>query len=294
MTERKRDIPRIDRILGVAFVVGILLLLYPTVSNWWNEGRQTRVVESYTETAEQLDDDERTALLADAYTYNEALLEQANRWHPTESFHARYEATLDVTGDGVMCWLEIPKIDVRLPVYHGVDDAELQEAVGHLEGSSLPVGGSSTHAVLSGHRGLPSARLLTDIDQLVEGDHFMVHVLDETLTYEVDQIRIVEPDEMDDLEIEDGRDLCTLVTCTPYGVNTHRLLVRGHRVANDPASVALEADAERVDPQVVAPLIAAPVLVALFALMLWRTRQKPPTEAPTDENPSDRKDETHE
>lgn len=281
-------------VLVAAFVVGVLLFVYPSVSEWWNASRASRVVDSYTSTVNEHAEEERASMLEEARSYNESLLTLTDRYHPSSAVHERYLSTLDPAGDGVMCWIEIPKISVRLPVYHSVDDEVLNTGVGHLEGSSLPVGGPSTHAVLSGHRGLPSARLLTDIDQLVEGDHFMVHVLDETLTYEVDQIRIVEPDELDDLEIEDGLDLCTLVTCTPYGVNTHRLLVRGHRVAGDPASVALEADAERVDPQVVAPLIAAPVLVALFALMLWRTRQKPPAKAPTDENPSDRKDETHE
>ena len=283
--------------LLAAFLVGLFLLVYPSFSDWWNSARQSGVIDTYVRNVDTLDDGVRAQQLKDAQLYNEALLEQPNRWHPTETFHNRYEQTLNPSGDGVMCWLEIPKIGVELPVYHGTDEEELQVAVGHIEGSSLPVGGASTHAVLSGHRGLPSARLLTDIDQLVEGDHFVVHTLGERYTYEVDQIRVVEPDQMDDLEIVEGQDLCTLVTCTPYGVNSHRLLVRGHRVANDPIELAVEADAVRVDPMHVVPFVAVPVLVALFVIVMLRTRKKGagPSPAGDAEKPRgahfDRKDE---
>lgn len=175
----------------------------------------------------------------------------------------------------MMGYIEIPKIKVSLPIYHGTDEAVLQIAIGHIEGSSLPVGGESTHCVLSGHRGLPSAKLFSNLDQLEEGDTFIIRVLDEMLTYEVDQIRIVEPDELSDLEIVQGQDLCTLVTCTPYGVNTHRLLVRGHRVANqDTDSVRATADAIQIEPIMVAPVVAAPMLLILLIYLLVSTRRK--------------------
>ena len=183
---------------------------------------------------------------------------------------------MDVTDTGIMCYIEIPKIKCSLPVYHGVEDTVLQIAVGHIPGSSLPIGGESTHAVLSGHRGLPSARLFTDLDKLVVGDVFLLHVLDETLTYEVDQILIVEPYDLSSLEITPGEDLVTLVTCTPYGINTHRLLVRGHRIETAPEAhtVRVSADAVQIDPTLVAPVVAAPILLILFILLLIPKRRK--------------------
>ena len=173
-----------------------------------------------------------------------------------------------------MGYLEVPPINVKLPIYHGTDEAVLQVAIGHIEGSSLPVGGEGTHCVVSGHRGLPSARLLTDLDKMVEGDTFMLHTLNETLTYEVDQIRIVEPHEVEELTIVPGEDLCTLVTCTPYGVNSHRLLVRGHRVPT--VNVAnIEQEAEQISPLLVASAIGVPALMALLAAALIMTRRRP-------------------
>ena len=171
-----------------------------------------------------------------------------------------------------MGYIEIPSIDVMLPIYHGTSEEVLQTAIGHIEGSSLPIGGPSTHCVISGHRGLPSARLFTDIDQLSEGDTFTLLVLDETLTYEVDQIRIVEPDDTSLLTIEEGQDLCTLVTCTPYGVNSHRLLVRGHRVENQETAGVLRitADAMMIDSRYVAPVIAVPILIIVILVMVLR------------------------
>lgn len=176
-----------------------------------------------------------------------------------------------MSGSGVMGYVEIPGIDVSLPIYHGTSEEVLQVAVGHIEGSSLPVGGESTHCVISGHRGLPSARLFTDLDQLAEGDIFTLRVLDETLTYEVDQIHVVEPDDITLLEIVEGEDLCTLVTCTPYGVNSHRLLVRGHRVENrEDGVMRIIADAMQIDPRFVAPVIGAPILLAALLVMILR------------------------
>ena len=184
----------------------------------------------------------------------------------TEAEEEEYESLLDVTGTGVMGYVEIPKLKTSLPIYHGTDAAVLQIAIGHLAGSSLPVGGEGTHCVLTGHRGLPSAKLFRNLDEMVEGDTFSLHVLDQTLTYEVDQIRVVEPQELDDLEIEEGQDYCTLVTCTPYGVNSHRLLVRGHRIA-DQQNSSVPADAVQIDRFLVSPVVAA-VLIGLVLIII--------------------------
>lgn len=215
------------------FLAGIGLLLYPTVSDYWNGLHQSRAIAGYDAAVEKLDTARYEELLAEARAYNEALLQNPARFTPTEEETERYRQLLDVSGTGIMAYAEIPKLDTRLPVYHGTDDAVLQIAVGHIEGSSLPIGGAGTHTVLSGHRGLPSAKLFTDLDQLETGDRFALHVLGDTLWYEVDQILTVLPQEMDALAIDAKEDYCTLVTCTPYGVNTHRLLVRGHRIAKE-------------------------------------------------------------
>ena len=258
--------------LLAALAVGVALMLYPGVSDWWNSFNQSHAIAGYERAASAMSNDEAEEMLARARSYNEDLPGFANRYHPTEREHERYLDTLNVTEDGIMCYVEIPSIRVSLPVYHGVDSSVLQVAIGHIEGTSLPVGGPSTHTVISGHRGLPSAELFSNIDQLREGDTFMLQTLGETLTYEVDKIRIVEPDELDDIEIVDGQDLCTLVTCTPYGVNTHRLLVRGHRVANEPDAPRVRADARQIDPVYVAPFVAVPLIAALVAVMAVRAR----------------------
>ena len=260
--------------LLAALAVGLCLMLYPSVSDWWNSFNQSHAIAGYETAAASMGEDEAEEMLARARAYNEDLLGFANRYNPTEREHQRYLDTLNVTEGGIMCYVEIPSIRVSLPVYHGVDSSVLQVAIGHIEGTSLPVGGPSTHAVISGHRGLPSAELFSNIDQLREGDTFMLQTLGETLTYEVDQIRIVEPDELDDIEIVDGQDLCTLVTCTPYGVNTHRLLVRGHRVANDPDAPRVVADARQIDPAYVAPFVAAPIVAALIGSLVVSDRRR--------------------
>jgi sortase A len=187
---------------------------------------------------------------------------------------AAYEKELDITGTGIMGYITIPKIHVELPIYHGIDDAVLQIAIGHLTETSLPVGGEFTHCVVSGHRGLPSAKLFTDIDKLVEGDTWTVSVLNRTLTYEIDQIRIVEPTDLSALQIEPGKDYCTLVTCTPYGINTHRLLVRGHRVANANGDANVIADALQIEPIYVAPAVAIPMIIILLILLLIMTSKR--------------------
>ena len=211
------------------FLVGLGFISYPTVSNLWNQAHQSRAIATYSKQVEKLDDSENKKMLKAARKYNKSLLKKSDHWKLSKKDKKKYESLLDVSGTGIMGYIEVPKIDCSLPIYHGTDEGALQIAIGHLEGSSLPVGGKNTHCVLSGHRGLPSARLFTDLDQMEEGDIFILNILGRKLAYEVDQIKVVLPEEMSDLEIEEGKDLCTLVTCTPYGINTHRLLVRGHR-----------------------------------------------------------------
>lgn len=263
-------------VLLLIFLVGLSLLLYPTVSDYWNSLHQSRAIASYAEQVGTLDNDTYDQLLAQARAYNATLPGKTDRFRLSDEELAAYNATLNVPGTNVIGYIQIDKINVYLPIYHGTDEATLQVGVGHIEGSSLPVGGADTHCVLSGHRGLPSAKLFTDLDQLAEGDTFVLYVLDETLTYQVDQIRIVEPQELSDLAIEEGQDYCTLVTCTPYGINTHRLLVRGHRVANaeeTASDVRVSADAMQIDTTAVAPLVAVPLLLLLLLGMLFKTRK---------------------
>lgn len=255
--------------------LGFSLLLYPSVSNYWNSFHQTRAVASYTENISDIDESQIEALWQEAVDYNRSLLEKTDRWNLSKEEYKNYEKILDTSGTGILGVLEIPKIKVSLPIYHGIDESVLQVAIGHIEGSSLPVGGDSVHTVISGHRGLPSAKLLTNLDQLREGDMFMLRVLNRTLTYEVDQIRIVEPDDLSDLKIETGRDYCTLVTCTPYGVNSHRLLVRGRRVQNmDGVDVRVTSDALQIEPLLVACVVAVIIVVFLLIGVLIHTRKK--------------------
>ena len=263
-------------ILILVFLVGLSLLLYPTVSDYWNSLHQSRAIAQYSEEVANLDNEQYDKLWVQAEAYNEMLIGKAQRFVLSEEEKAKYEQLLDLSGTGIMGYIEIPEIKCSLPIYHGTDEAVLQIAVGHIEGSSLPVGGPGTHAVLSGHRGLPSAKLFTDLDKLDTGDTFILRVLDETLTYEVDQILIVEPHELAALEIEPDKDYCTLVTCTPYGINTQRLLVRGHRVENQEQAQAVRvtADAMQIDPLIVAPLVAVPLLLLLLVLLLVKTGNK--------------------
>lgn len=252
--------------LIVVFLIGLALLLYPSISDWWNSFHQSRAIASYVGQAVLLDKNAYEKQWRDAREYNQSLLENPNRFFPSDGEYARYESLLNISADGVMGYIDIPKINCTLPIYHGTDASVLQIAVGHIAGTSLPVGGESSHCVLSGHRGLPSAKLFSNLDKLVEGDTFLLRVLDEILTYEVDQIHIVEPHEVSDLDIEEGKDYCTLVTCTPYGVNSHRLLVRARRIDNsvDAASVRVTADATQIEPVIVAPIVAVPMLLILL------------------------------
>lgn len=271
---------RKNRITGilllVALLAGLSLLLYPFLADYWNSMHQSRAIATYMNAVTELDNNDYEGMLQAAQAYNAALPGNPDRFLPSEEEHQQYENLLNISEDGIIGYVEIPSINVSLPFYHGTDEDILQVAAGHIEGSSLPVGGEGTHCVISGHRGLPSARLFTDIDQLTEGDIFTLLVLDETLTYEVDQIRIVEPEDISLLEIEEGKDLCTLVTCTPYGVNTHRLLVRGHRVENRETEgiLRITADALIVDSRFVAPIIAAPIILVLILVLVVRTLRK--------------------
>lgn len=235
-------------VIILIFLAGLSLLLYPLVANQWNNHRQKQLISNYESVVadkEAAGNIDYAAEMKKAEAYNDALLPSilpdsfAVAEAQTEA-DSSYENSLNIAGDGMMGIVEIPKIDIKLPIYHGTSDEVLQKAAGHLEGSSLPIGGENTHAVISAHRGLPSASLFTDLDQLEIGDHFLIHVLDETLCYEVDQILVVDPEDTSALAVEDGEDLMTLLTCTPYGVNTQRLMVRGHRVPYEEQAVADE------------------------------------------------------
>ena len=264
----------INIFLILALVAGLSLLLYPTVSDYWNSLHTSQAVASYDQAVKSMDEGKYDELLQRAGQYIRDLFLRGSLFALTDEEREDYNSQLDIDGSGVMGYIEIPTIKVSLPIYHGTSDDVLQVAVGHLEWSSLPVGGESTHCVLSGHRGLPSAKLFTNLDQLAEGDLFVIRTLDEVLTYEVDRILIVLPSELQALAAEEGKDLCTLVTCTPYGVNSHRMLVRGHRVDNQSEAVRLTADAIRIDPLLVAPIAAIPLLLALLLLLAAAPKKK--------------------
>lgn len=258
-------------LLFVILVAGVGLLLYPSLSNYWNSFHQTRAIASYAEEVANMENEEYDRIWQEALDYNASLRRRDNQYIISDAQREKYESLLNVTGTGIMGYIEIESIGVSLPIYHGTADSVLQIAIGHLDWTSLPVGGSGSHCVVSGHRGLPRAKLFTDLDKLAVGDLFVMRILDEILTYEVDQILIVDPHVTENLLIEEGKDYCTLVTCTPYGINSHRLLVRGHRVENVEAAktVRVTADAVQIEPLLVAPVLAAPILLLLlFAVLL--------------------------
>ena len=254
-------------ILLVILLVGVGILLYPSVSDWWNSMHATQAIAGYVTAVEDLSAQEREDAIKAAQAYNTKLLNGVD-FDLTEEEYAEYEALLDIGGTGIMGYVQISAIGVNLPIYHSVDESVLQIAVGHIPGSSLPVGGEQTHSVLSGHRGLPSAKLFSDLDRMVEGDIFTLNVMGQTFTYMVDQIRIVLPEEVDELAIQPGRDYCTLVTCTPYGVNTHRMLVRGKRIENIAGEVVVVAEAVRIPNYVVIPAVGIPLLFLTLTIML--------------------------
>lgn len=275
----KKKISASTVILILIFLAGLSLLLYPTVSDYWNSFHQSQAIATYAEQVAQLDEKDYSQYWEEANEYNRQLTQRKEIFLLNEQQQAQYDRLLNPSGTGIMGYVEIPSIKCSLPIYHGTNDAVLQVAVGHLEWTSLPTGGDSTHCVVSGHRGLPSAKLFTDLDKLAKGDLFTLRVLDEILTYEVDQILVVLPSETGALQIEEGQDYCTLVTCTPYGINSHRLLVRGHRVENVAQShtVRVTSDAMQIDPLLVAPVLALPILLILLIILLLPKRRQPIT-----------------
>ena len=273
---KKKTGSPITLLLILILLAGVSLLLYPTVSDYWNSFHQSRAIASYAEQVANIDDAQYEELWDAARDYNQSLLHRPNDFILSDEQQEIYKSLLDIGGNGIMGYIEIPMIDVMLPIYHGTKESVLQIAVGHLDWTSLPVGGAGSHCVLSGHRGLPSARLFTDLDKLKVGDVFMLHVLNEILTYEIDQILIVEPQDTDPLLIEPGKDLCTMITCTPYGINSHRMLVRGHRIESqeEPKDIRITADAVRIEPLMVAPFVAVPILLVLLIILLLPKQKK--------------------
>ncbi len=249
-------------ILVLIMIVGLSLLLYPTVSDWVNKRNQSYAMRGYEETVSALSDEEYQAILDRALAFNQNILNREDLYVVSEEETREYEENLNLDGDGIMGSIDIPSIDVSIPIYHGVSEGTLMNSVGHLPWSALPVGGESTHCVLSGHTGLPSARLFTDLIKLVEGDTFMLRILNETYTYQVDQILVVLPEETDSLTITEGEDYCTLVTCTPYGVNSHRLLVRGTRIENQYEKIIVDNQAYITD-------MISRLPVAILPAVLW-------------------------
>ena len=263
-------------ILLIILLVGLGLLFYPSVSNWWNERVSSRAISTYDESVANLTDEEYEEMLAAAEDYNTRLSEAGVSAFYNPDLIEGYEDTIDITGTGIMGYITIEKISVQLPIYHGTSVDVLQVAAGHLEGTSLPVGGESTHAVIMAHRGLPSAMLFTDLNELEVGDTFTITVLNRVLTYEVDLISIVEPNDVSLLQIEEGQDYVTLLTCTPYGVNTHRLLVRGHRIENaeERTTATATGEATVVNNVLVAAVVAVILLVPLLLVVFLRPAAK--------------------
>lgn len=260
-------------ILVAIFFVGLCVLLYPTVSDFWNEKRQSQAIINYDDLIVNLTPEDYTAHFEKADDYNQKLSLISEPFLGHKAIADLYYDTLDVNGDGMMGYITIEKIKVQLPIYHGTTDKVLNSAVGHVEGSSLPVGGVGTHTVLSAHRGLPSAKLFTNLDKLTNGDIFTIRILDRTITYQVDQVLIVLPEKVNDLYAVPGEDYCTLVTCTPYGVNTHRMLVRGTRIANieEEKKINIITEAYQIDPLIVTPAVAAPMLGILLIFLLVKS-----------------------
>lgn len=263
----------VTALLLAASLAGAGMLLYPVLADWWNGIHQSQAIADYDKAVAQLNTSEADGMLAKAEEYNARLAASGALWRMSDEEMREYNGLLNVGGTGLMAYLDIPKIDVTLPIYHGTSNDVLVQAIGHIAGTSLPVGGAGTHCSVSGHRGLPNAQLFTNINKLDTGDLFVVTVLDRILTYEVDQIRVVLPAEIDDLTIDPNKDYMTLVTCTPYGVNSHRLLIRGHRVDNLPETLKIVADAVQVRPQLVAVALAVPA-VALFLVAVFVGTEK--------------------
>ncbi len=274
---KKKRISLSTIILTVIFLVGLGVMLYPTVSDYWNSFHQTRAIANYDAVVAELDETDYEALFQAAEEYNEKLRGLGAPFSEHEQLSELYYSVLDVAGNGIVGYINIPKINVNLPIYHGTSDSVLNVAAGHLEGSSLPIGGEARHSVLSAHRGLPSAKLFTDLDELEVADIFTITVLNQVLTYEVDQILIVEPTQMEALNVAAGQDYCTLLTCTPYGINSHRMLVRGHRVENiDDRVIVVTPDAQKIPTYYVIPAVGVPLLfIVLFIMLVASGGHKP-------------------
>ena len=262
--------------LTLGFLVGICILLYPAFSDYWNSKTQSRAITDYESVLEDLEPEDYTAIFEKAYAYNEELYETEFPLRDYKQVSGYYD-TLRITDNDMIGYLKIDRIGVELPIYHGTSDKVLSKGVGHLEGSSLPVGGENTHSVMSAHRGLPSSKLFTDLDRVEKGDTFQIIVLDQVLTYQVDFIKIIEPTDVTDLRIIEGGDYCTLFTCTPYGINTHRLLVRGVRIETikDKPIIYVSNEAFRIEPLLVTPAVAAPMLLVLLIHLLVKYREPP-------------------
>lgn len=262
--------------LTLGFLVGISLLLYPAFSNYWNSKTQSRAIVDYEAVLEHLKPEDYSAMFQAAYDYNRALYETDYPLMDYEEIPGYYD-TLTLPGSSIIGYVKIDKIGVELPIYHGTSDEVLNVGVGHLEGTSLPVGGENTHSVMSAHRGLPSAKLFTDLDRLEPGDTFQITVLDQVLTYQVDQVKVITPTEVEDLLIAEGKDYCTLFTCTPYGINTHRLLVRGIRIETivEKPIIYVANEAFRIEPLLVTPAVAAPMLLVFLIHLMVKYREPP-------------------
>jgi len=264
----------VNLILTCVILTGLGLIAYPTFSDWWNSFHQSRAIRTYAAAVAGMSREDYDRIISSAEEYNRRLAETGSVWNPSEEQLRAYARELSVDASGIMGYIDIPKIGIKLPVYHGVDESVLQVAIGHIAGSSLPIGGETSHSILSGHRGLPSACLFTNLDEVVEGDIWTLTVLDRTYTYECDQILVVEPTDFSALGMEAGKDYCTLVTCTPYGINSHRLLVRGHRIANASGEANAIADAILIESFYIAPFIAVPIMIVLILEMLIVTGRR--------------------
>lgn len=261
-------------LLFLFLLIGVGLIAYPTVADYYNSWLQRNAISSYAKNVINMDTDRYKEIREAAEEYNQDIAQNGFKWTMSDKETEEYNNELKIDESLAIGYIEIPKINEKLVIYHGTSEEVLRTGVGHISGTSLPIGGETSHCVLSGHRGLPSAKLFTNLDKLVVGDTFTINVLDMTLTYEVDQIRVVNPDDLTAITLEKGEDYCTLVTCTPYGINTHRLLVRGHRIDNPSGEANVIADALQIEPMYIAPFVAIPILILLLILMLISTRKR--------------------
>ena len=262
--------------LTLGFLVGICILLYPAFSDFWNSKTQSRAITDYESVLDNLDGNEYSAIFERAHAYNKALYETNYPLMDYKNVPGYYD-TLRITDNDMIGYLKIDRIGVELPIYHGTSDDVLNRGVGHMEGSSLPIGGENTNSIMSAHRGLPSSKLFTDLDRVEKGDTFQIIILDQVLTYQVDYIKVIEPTDVSDLQIIEGGDYCTLFTCTPYGINTHRLLVRGVRIETieEKPIIYVSNEAFRIEPLLVTPAVAAPMLFVLLIHLLVKYREPP-------------------